>query len=1045
MRKFLLSFTVLFLAISTSRAGVEINETNFPDENLRQYLMQYDSDGDGVLEDNGYQEMGIFGVDNLKGMELITWVTNLRLENSQASEINPSYLPSTLKTLVIDDYSNLTSLDLKSLKDLTMLNISGNMAAFTALTLSPDIEEVYLSCPKLEGVDFSQYKSLQSINLYDCYSIQDIEINDMPALGFFYIYSSPLEEKWAINSISVARCPNLTVNPEGVKVNRFTVSEVYSFYGGGEIADLRISSLTFSGYMELSGNVENLTLMNMPQLNSLTFNNGSVSNISGLDQLSNLAQLILIGYGATSISSNNMPAHLKELTLRGCERLTTLDLDGLHELSWVDVQESENLSSLKMPEEIQNLTLTKCPKLADFDFVNYQNLESITLTACGMQDIVINNMPKLLSLGINTNSSLDYDYRWNVNSIQVTNCPSLTVELRIFNVKARTLAISDVHAPYFYGLYSEIDTITVQDCPDMGSFSASGASGETVKSIALRNMPLLRSVSVSDDQLETLDIKECPNLYHMDVTYNNLSWLDLSDVVYNANQQPDNYFWADGQTVDVEAVKISPTEVGLRVDSRLDVSKVLDLTAKGEAMQPKEIFVDGIRYFVFYNNGPQTESLVGAEGNGYRYNVEWPYPWTAANPDSPSYESSKDNLMPVTLRVNSWTRHQAFLKLSAAHVSGIYGEPLEAPVLTRSQDYDGKVTFSSSNEGVVKVDAETGKLTVVGAGTAVITVRGAETDYRLAPATLTYSVFIDKAQPVIAFPAAKVNTVYGETVSNNPLTVTWYEGTVNYTSADPAKAVVDAEGVVTTKGAGDVVISGIAPETANFYRAQVEYTLHIDKARPVISFPAAELNAVYGDEFAPENKLNVTWYEGQVTYVSDDITKAEVSAQGKVRILGAGDVTVSGIAPETDNFYPAQTNYLLHIAKASPVFNFEKDAISLNLGESVPENALTTGLYDGEVVFSLSNDTVATIDASGVLTVIGAGEVVVTATGAATDNCNEPVKAEYKLTVTDPTGISKISADNPDSEAVYDMLGRRVQNPVRRGIYIIGNRKVIVK
>lgn len=1048
MKKLLLTFSVLLLAFSPSWADVEINETNFPDENLRQRMTDLDSNGDGVLTDDELSQyttsLSISNVTNLKGLELLSHFTDITLDNSKATDINLAYLPSTLTSLNIEYYPNLVSLDLSNLQHLEYLDIRYSMDKLSSLTLSPNIQSVSIhNCPELKGLDFSQYISLNSIYLGDCNSIQDISLNGMSNLTYFSVDSYyDNNDRWSLNSINVTDCQGLSITVSRVKVNSITISGVQQFSAswGGNINTLTVKDCPAMQSLDLRDTIGTLTLANLPELESMYISGGVAVTINGLEQLTKLTSLQLSGYGGTSIK--NLPPNLTVFRLEDCASLSSVDASGLGELRNIAINNCERLASLEMPAVIQTVVLENCPSLTELDLNKYQYLEHVELGMCGMKDISISNKEDLRYFSINRNTGkYDPNSKWSLNTIKVTDCPYAGIDVNI--VKAKKMTVSNVgDSGYTYsisGIYSEIDSVCISNCATTSIYFW----WDSVPYMELKGMRDLMSLNVSESKVEKLVVEDCPSLWEILGYGNRLSWLDLSSVVYHADWG-NGKFQMNDQNVDVQAVKISPTEVGLRVDPRLDVSKVQDLIAKGEAMQAKEIFVDGIRYFVFYNNGPQTESLVGAEGNGYRYNTGWPYPWIA-NPDNPWDENSKDNLMPVTLHVTSWTKHQAFLKLSVNRVSGVYGEPLEAPVLTRSQDYDGKVTFSSSDESVVKVDAETGALTVVGAGTAIISVSGVETDYRLAPATLTYSVFIDKAQPVIAFPAAKVNTVYGETVSNNPLTVTWYEGTVNYTSADPAKAVVDAEGVVTTKGAGDVVISGIAPETANFYRAQVEYTLHIDKARPVISFPAAELNAVYGDEFAPENKLNVTWYEGQVTYVSDDKTKAEVSAQGKVRILGAGDVTVSGIAPETANFYPAQTNYLLHIAKASPVFNFEKDAISLNLGESVPENALTTGLYDGEVVFSLSNDTVATIDASGILTVIGAGEVVVTATGAATDNCNEPVKAEYKLTVTDPTGISKISADNPDSEAVYDMLGRRVQNPVRQGIYIIGNRKVIVK
>lgn len=62
--------------------------------------------------------------------------------------------------------------------------------------------------------------------------------------------------------------------------------------------------------------------------------------------------------------------------------------------------------------------------------------------------------------------------------------------------------------------------------------------------------------------------------------------------------------------------------------------------------------------------------------------------------------------------------------------------------VTRSDGYDGKLTWQSSDESVLKVDAETGAITIVGVGTATITVSGAETAYRKAPTVVSNLVQI---------------------------------------------------------------------------------------------------------------------------------------------------------------------------------------------------------------------------------------------------------------------------------------------------------------
>lgn len=183
----------------------------------------------------------------------------------------------------------------------------------------------------------------------------------------------------------------------------------------------------------------------------------------------------------------------------------------------------------------------------------------------------------------------------------------------------------------------------------------------------------------------------------------------------------------------------------------------------------------------------------------------------------------------MTLKVTSWTKHQAFLTLSQNRVEGRYGEPAPAaPTVTRSQDYDGKITFSSSNESVVKVNAETGQLTVVGAGTAIISVSGAETDYRLAPLTKTYTVWIDKATPAFSFEKAAVTAHFGDDMPENKLSIGLYDGEVQYASSDEQIATVSQSGKVTALAIGEVTITATGAETSNCYEAQqAQYQLTI--------------------------------------------------------------------------------------------------------------------------------------------------------------------------------------------------------------------------
>ena len=685
-------------------------------------------------------------------------------------------------------------------------------------------------------------------------------------------------------------------------------------------------------------------------------------NFKGIEYFYHVSTLFISGLNAdednrgkvTSFDFNKF-ANLEYVEFSDYRYVTSLDFSQNTKLKTLRLLGATSLNDVKVPTSLEIISLRILPKLTAIDLTpcksNLQQvyletwgedlhggLKQLDLTDFKKLDFVEANggpdnhypMEQLILKGCTAMNHVTLDWV-DVDNLALENLPTI-VDVHITNCAMKMLKVDNC---------GELVTLTFQD--------------NDIAEMNVKKCEKLRRIHANNNRLQVLTVDESPNFWWLQAAHNRLMWLDMSGVVKDPNNDDTENvnFEVDDQQPLVQAVKISPTEVGLRVHERLDVTRVLNLRAKGIAQTPKEIFVDGIRYFVFYDNGPDTPNLVGSDCY-YEYETKWPWVWREGN--------TKDNRLPVTLNVTSWTKHQAFLTLSKNRVEGKYGEPAPAaPIVTRSQDYDGKITFSSSNENVVKVNPDTGELTVVGAGTAIISVTGAETDYRLAPAVKTYTVFIDKATPVIAFPAAEINATYGETVPLNQLTVTWYEGTVTYSSANEKKAVVDAAtGVVTTKGAGDVVIKGIAPETSNFYRAEVNYTLHI--------------------------------------------------------------------------------------AKASPVFAFEKNGLTVALGAAVPENKLNVGLYDGEVQYVSSDETVATVDAQGVVTTLAIGEVTITATGAETENCNEAKKADYTLTVADPSGISGIAADAVSTGKAYDLQGRKVNvQTARKGVYVVGGKKMVMK
>ena len=540
----------------------------------------------------------------------------------------------------------------------------------------------------------------------------------------------------------------------------------------------------------------------------------NVSNLKGIELLTSISRLVIINYpeepGLTTFDYT-LPNLLQLEFQDQAGILTTVDATKCVNLEdFLAGDNPASLSTLKLPSGIKSIALNNAPLIKTFDPKQFSDLRSVAFTGTtGITDLDFSGHKSIQTIGVDG----IHDY-YQLNSLIMANCPMLTnIDIKSSTIKSLTFkSLPEVLSILVDN--SDITSMLVDDLAQLGSIEA---LNNVLGTLTLNNLPAIYGLDCHDNKLQTLIIDKCPNMNGIWAEHNKLMWLDLQDV--KKNETDENSLKIDDQRPSAVAYKLSPTEVGLRVHERMDPARMLNLVTNGKSVTAAETFIDDIRYIVFSNEGVNAESLRG-KNSTYEYETKWPYPCIG--------ENTKDNNLPVNLYISSVTKHQAFLTLSETVVKGKYSEPApKEPTVTRSQDYDGKITFSSSNEKVVKVDPETGVLTVVGAGTATITVRGAETDYRLAPVT-SYTVIIEKASPVFAFEQASVTAEVGKAVPENKLNVQMYDGTVQYTSSNEEVATVDANGVVTAKAEGEAVITAIGPATTNCNEAQkAEYKLTV--------------------------------------------------------------------------------------------------------------------------------------------------------------------------------------------------------------------------
>ena len=203
-QRILTLFFALIMAGTAMQAQIAINETNFPDENFRNWILAQDYGQDGVLTANeiaGITQIYVSGgnIANLKGIEYFTALENLDCEGNQLTALDVSQ-NTALQELRCPN-NQLVSLDVSQNTALIVLYCGNNQ--LTSLDVSQNIALSTLFCSnnQLTSLDVSQ--SNTALKNLSCYNNQikdadmDNLVNGLPTVkqGSFYVIDTQDENE----------------------------------------------------------------------------------------------------------------------------------------------------------------------------------------------------------------------------------------------------------------------------------------------------------------------------------------------------------------------------------------------------------------------------------------------------------------------------------------------------------------------------------------------------------------------------------------------------------------------------------------------------------------------------------------------------------------------------------------------------------------------------------------------------------------------------------------------------------------------------------
>ena len=333
------------------------------------------------------------------------------------------------------------------------------------------------------------------------------------------------------------------------------------------------------------------------------------------------------------------------------------------------------------------------------------------------------------------------------------------------------------------------------------------------------------------------------------------------------------------------------------------------------------------------------------------------------------------------------------ITLNYSNLELIEGESFQLEATISPETALQGVTWSSDNENIVTVN-DNGYVTAVAVGETVVratTVDGSNLStecYIDVTGIIAESITLDKSEATM---------VVGETM-DLILTILPVEALqeADWTSSNTAVATVDENGTVTAVAVGEAVITASTTDGSDL-SASCTVTV-VPPTATAIALNKSETSLNVGDTEQLTATVSPELASQEVTWASSDETIATVDTNGLVTAVAVGEVVITATTTDGSNL-SAECNVTVVLPTATAIA-LNKSETSLNVGDT--EQLIATvspELASQEVTWASSDETIASVDANGLVTAVAVGEAVITAT--TTDGSN--LSASCTVTVTENT------------------------------------------
>lgn len=307
-----------------------------------------------------------------------------------------------------------------------------------------------------------------------------------------------------------------------------------------------------------------------------------------------------------------------------------------------------------------------------------------------------------------------------------------------------------------------------------------------------------------------------------------------------------------------------------------------------------------------------------------------------------------------------------------------------------------QLEWSSKSNDIATV--ANGTITGVSEGTTEVVVKVKDKDV-----SATISVTVVKPNPTEVVITGDTTVIVGSAIKlSATVQPSAADQTITWESSDETIATVDSQGNVTGLKPGQVTITA----KSVLENVKKSVTIEVVRPQPTKVTITGDTKVIIGSSINLQATVEPDIAEQTITWESSDPTIASVNQEGKVTGLSVGKVTITAKSVSEN----VKATIEIEVVLPDPTNVTIIGPNETRVGEQIQLMAvIAPALANQQVIWSVDNESLATIDENGKLTALAKGQVKV----IARSKVKEEVFAEYTITIilVEPTSIT-ISGSN---------------------------------